>query len=72
MKEERCAVIAREHLPVQFPTIQTLVVALALDYWNAPSFLVGMVGMVMLSWWAGAVLRARREEPIKLEVGRGK
>lgn len=45
-------VISRKNLPVKLPFVQTLSVITALDYWKAPQYLWGSVGLFYVVIWA--------------------
>lgn len=56
-------VISLNNLPVKLPLFQTLVTALALDYWNAPQWLWGALGLLFLVVWIYAIVaRVNQEE----------
>lgn len=44
-------VISRRNLPGKLPLLQTLVAILSLDYWNAPQWLWGVVGIILTMYW---------------------
>lgn len=44
-------VISRKNLPVKLPAFQTLLTFLAMDHWNAPSWLWGVASTVWVVLW---------------------
>lgn len=58
--------IARSNLPVKFPIQLTVVVALALDYWNAPEWLIGAVSLLMVFLWIGVIKEVWEKEDVDL------
>ncbi|MGQ7868712.1 hypothetical protein [Sunxiuqinia sp. sy24] len=56
-------VISLNNLPVKLPLFQTLVTWIALDYWNAPQWLYGALGLLFLVVWIYAIVaRVNQEE----------
>tara|TARA_R110002167_G_scaffold284737_2_gene489894 strand:+ start:21864 stop:22139 length:276 start_codon:yes stop_codon:yes gene_type:complete len=59
-------VISRTLMPTPIPVIHTLVIILALDFWNAPEWLWGVVGVYLLILWAGFFLRINKTEEVDI------
>ena len=55
-------VISRKNLPTRMPLLGTIVYATALDYWNAPQWAWGAVGLLIVVAWIGWGLSKVREE----------
>src|SRR5690606_39741913 len=53
---ERKKVISRSNLPARSPILSTIVFALAMDYWNAPQWLWGAIGLFMLVIWIAWIM----------------
>jgi hypothetical protein len=64
---KKTKVIKAANLPARLPIFQTVVVSLALDYYDAPPWLRGAVWALMLLWWiACGVMIFAIEEPTDL------
>lgn len=59
-------VIKRSNLPKKLPVIGTLVMFLALDYWNAPQWLLGAMGILYLLIWCVIIISIIKEEEVDL------
>lgn len=59
-------VIKRNNLPKKLPVIGTLVMFLALDYWNAPQWLLGAMGILYLLIWCVIIISIIKEEEVDL------
>lgn len=46
-------VISRKNLPNKMPVTFTIVCFLAMDYWGAPQWLFGAIGLLVLLLWIG-------------------
>jgi len=44
-------VISKKNLPTRSPIMATVVYVLAMDYWNAPQWLWGAVGLLLVFIW---------------------
>ena len=56
-------VIASKNFPARLPVVPTLVIGISLDYWNAPEWLWGAIGFLVLLAWVGSIYEiATREE----------
>lgn len=55
-------VISRKNLPTKPPTIATVVAILALDYWNAPQWLWGALGVVFVIIWVAWIVQMFQEK----------
>ena len=62
MKDNK--VISRKRMPVKFPVLLTLNVVLAMDYWQAPQWLWGVMLTFIALLWVGAVAIFVREEQV--------
>ncbi|WP_421977847.1 hypothetical protein [Roseivirga seohaensis] len=58
---EKRNVISRKNLPKNLPFMGTLTCILALDYWNAPEWLWGVIGALLLISWI-VVIAARLKD----------
>ena len=47
--------IHRKNLPTRLPITQTLTIFLAMDYWNAPEWLFGVICFSAAIIWAAAI-----------------
>lgn len=59
-------VISRTLMPTPIPVIHTLIIILALDFWNAPEWLWGVVGVYLLILWAGFFTRIFNTEEVDI------
>lgn len=66
MKQLKKKVIHRSNLPVNLPLFQTLVTALALDYWNAPQWICGSIGVILCLAWGNAIINICKNTEIDL------
>ena len=48
-------VIHRKNLPIKLPITQTLTIFLAMDYWNAPEWLFGVVCFSAAIIWGATI-----------------
>lgn len=55
-------VINNKNLPIKFPVLATVVYATALDYWGAPQWVWGAVGLLTVIAWVGAIIVKVKEE----------
>jgi hypothetical protein len=55
-------VINSKNLPSRMPLLGTIVYATALDYWNAPQWAWGAVGLLIVVAWIGWIVAKVREE----------
>lgn len=62
MSKEKKYVISRENLPTKLPLFATLVTALACDYWDAPGWLWGALGVLFLALWIYAIIRLMNDD----------
>ena len=60
---KKLQVINRKFLPTSLPLTSTLVFWLALDHWNAPGWLYGIVAFIMVIAWIVAIIAIYKEEP---------
>lgn len=59
-------VISRTNLPVKMPVMNTVITVLAFDYWNAPQWLWGIMGVVCLGVWIYVLVRFKIEKAIDI------
>ena len=64
MKKVR--VVSHKNLPMGFPVFRTITVALALDYWNAPAWLVGAVTTFMVIYWIASIKKIVESEEVEI------
>lgn len=62
MKEVK--VISNKNLQSRLPLLSTLVTILALDYWKAPEWLWGCLGLLFLLMWITSIVRLVNEESV--------
>ena len=48
-------VILRKNLPAKLPVLSSIVAAIAIDYWNAPEWVIGSVGLLFLIIWIASI-----------------
>ena len=48
------------------PFVGTIVYVTALDYWNAPQWLLGAVGLLLLIGWIGFIVARVNEEDVEI------
>lgn len=63
---EKSKVLKHNNLPVKFPVLSTIVCAMALDYYDAPKWVLASVGLWMGIVWAERIYRFFTEEPVDL------
>lgn len=66
MKQLKKTVINRRNLPAKPPFTPTLVIALALDYWNIPQWACGAIVLLIVLVWIGAIIRICNDTEIDL------
>ena len=59
-------VISRKNLPTISPIMGTVVYATALHYWNAPEWLWGSLGLIMIIIWIGWAVNLYNQESIDI------
>lgn len=59
-------VISSKNLPTTIPISWTLVFAFALDKWNAPQWLWGAIGLLVLFAWIGTITTKIKEEEVDI------
>ena len=64
MKEKK--VISSKNLPTRSPILSTLVYVLALSYWNAPQWVWGAIGVLLLIIWVTWIASWFLEEDIDI------
>lgn len=63
---ENRKVIKSKYLPSRIPTIPTLSIVMALDYWNAPQWLWGVMLTLLGIVWISVIYQKVTEEEIEL------
>ena len=61
-------VISRGNLPHKLPVFNTLVIILAMDYWNAPQWLCGVIGVIVALLWIACGFCLATEEGVDIMV----
>lgn len=64
MKKKK--VIDRNELPARYPVVTTIVAFLALDYWKAPQWVWGAVGVLFLIIWIACIIAIYNQEEIEI------
>lgn len=64
MKEVK--VVKRSNMPIRFPLWQTVTCLLALEHWNAPEWLYGVMGLFFILIWVAGILTFFKEKEIDL------
>lgn len=64
MKKKK--VIRVENLPTRLPLLPTLLIAIALDYFNAPQWLWGVVGFGAFLVWTICIIEMVYQEKIDI------
>ena len=59
-------VLARKHLPSQYPLHLTVLYWLAMDYWHAPGWAWGCVGTLLVAIWAVVIHGVMTETEVEL------
>ncbi len=57
MKMDKIKVIKRTNMPAKLPTINTVVIIMALDYWNAPEWMWGALLFLLAILWIASIVR---------------
>ena len=58
--------IKAKNLPSRLPGTTTLLVALAMDVWNAPEWLWGCMACLFTVWWIAAIVVMYKTEAIDI------
>lgn len=61
---DKIKVIKRGNMPSRLPTINTVVIVMALDYWNAPEWLWGALLFLLAILWIASIARMARSASI--------
>lgn len=70
-------VISKKNLPTRSPILTTVVYVLAMDYWNAPQWLWGAVGLFLIFIWIAWIVSFFNQDEIDVmstwnaRVGKG-
>lgn len=59
-------VISSKNLPRRAPFLDTIVYVTAMDYWNAPQWLWGAVGLLLLIGWISFIYVKKHEEDVEV------
>lgn len=59
-------VISRKILPSKLPVFETLCLVMALDYYNAPQWLMGAVGLYCVIRWIATFIAISKEKQINI------
>lgn len=59
-------VLKMNNLPARIPIFKTLSTGIALDYWNAPQWLWGALGLFFLIGWIVAIYEIVTQESVDL------
>ena len=65
---KKTKVLASKHLPGKLPVWQSLSFWLALEHWNAPEWLYGAVGLLLLFLWGFSIHRIFTQEQVDFVV----
>ena len=57
-------VISNSNLPSKLPIWSSITAALALDYWNAPEWLIGAVGLFFIVGWILIIISMVMQEKV--------
>lgn len=63
---ERRKVISRKNVPGSLPLTLTIVCVMALDFWNAPGWMCGVVGLLLLISWISCLITVLTDEKIDI------
>ena len=61
---KKIKVISNKSLPSKLPIWSSLTSFIALDYWNAPEWLWGAIGLFFLAAWVSIIIRLLYQENI--------
>jgi len=59
-------VLKSNNLPSRLPFFPTVITIIALDYWNAPQWLWGMLGVLFLLWWITSIINIATQKEVDL------
>lgn len=59
-------VLSGSNLPAKLPLWSSLTTAIALDYWNAPEWLWGCLGLLFLLAWIAWIIGIATQEKVDL------
>ena len=57
-------VISNSNLPSKLPIWSSITAALALDYWNAPEWMIGAVGLFFIVTWILMIIDMATQEKV--------
>lgn len=59
-------VIKRTNLPARLPLFETLIVITVMDYWNAPQWLWGVIGVLLFVVWICSLIIIFRQKGVDI------
>lgn len=59
-------VIKRTNLPARLPLFETLIVITVMDYWNAPQWLWGVIGVLLFVVWICSLITIFRQKGVDI------
>jgi len=59
-------VISKKNLPIRSPILATVVYVLSMDYWNAPQWLWGAVGLLLVFIWIGWIISFFNQDEVDI------
>lgn len=59
-------VIKRTNLPARLPLFETLIVITVMDYWNAPQWLWGVIGVLLFVVWICSLIMIFRQKGVDI------
>lgn len=66
MKTKGLKVLRYDNLPGKLPIFPTLTTLLALEYWNAPEWLYGVLGVIFAFVWGASIWRILTQKAVDL------
>lgn len=63
---KKVKVVSNKNLPARLPFFRSLTVALAIDYWNAPAWLVGAVTTFMVIYWIVSIVTIGLSDQVEI------
>lgn len=58
--------ISRKNLPARLPIVHTALAILLLDYYDAPQWLYGVIGCILVMLWIAAIYTKSKEKEVDL------
>jgi hypothetical protein len=59
-------VISYKNRPATLPLWQTLTIFLMMDRFNAPGWLWGVIGTIVVLWWIGAIANISKQKEVDI------